>query len=71
MTEPSDNRLAKLLDANAAVLNLSISEAQRPGVLSYLALAESMHRSLLAIELSPADESALVFVPQPPETAHG
>lgn len=70
MTEPTNDSLAALLEANAAVLNLSITEAQRPGVLSYLALAESMHRSLLAIELSPADESALVFVPQPPEGSH-
>lgn len=70
MTESTNDRLATLLDANAAVLNLSITEAQRPGVLAYLALAESMHRSLLAIELGPADESALVFVPQPPENSH-
>jgi len=70
MTEPTNDSLAALLDANAAVLNLSITEAQRPGVLSYLALAESMHRSLLPIELSPADESALVFVPQPPESSN-
>ncbi|MBM3409613.1 MAG: DUF4089 domain-containing protein [Betaproteobacteria bacterium] len=71
MTDQTNDSLARLLDANAAVLSLSITEEQRPGVLSYLALAESMHRSLLAIALSPADESALVFVPQPPENAHG
>ena len=58
--------LARLLDANAAVLNLPISKTQRPGVLSYLALAESMHRLLLPVQLGPADESAVVFVPQPP-----
>ena len=62
--------LSRLLDANAAVLNLSISEAQRPGVLSYLALAEAMHRALLPVALGPSDESALVFVPQPPGAQH-
>lgn len=62
--------LSRLLDANAAVLNLSVSEAQRPGVLSYLALAESMHRVLLPVALGPSDESALVFVPQPPGAQH-
>lgn len=62
--------LAGLLDANAAVLNLPISETQRPGVLSYLALAESMHRLLVPVQLGPADESAVVFVPQPPGAGH-
>ncbi len=62
--------LARLLDANAVVLNLPISETQRPGVLSYLALAESMHRLLLSVQLGPADESAVVFVPQPPGAGH-
>lgn len=59
--------LARLLEANAAVLNLPVTEAQRPGVLSYLALAESMHKILASVDLGPADESAVVFVPQPPE----
>ncbi|MBU6190488.1 MAG: DUF4089 domain-containing protein [Betaproteobacteria bacterium] len=62
--------LVGLLDANAAVLNLPISETQRPGVLSYLALAESMHRLLVPVQLGPADESAVVFVPQPPGAGH-
>ena len=62
--------LAGLLDANAAVLNLPISETQRPGVLMYLALAESMHRLLVPVQLGPADESAVVFVPQPPGAGH-
>jgi hypothetical protein len=66
----TQDALARLLDANAAVLNLPISEAQRPGVLSYLALAESMHRILLPVQLGPTDESALVFVPQPPGAGH-
>jgi hypothetical protein len=39
-------------------------------VLSYLALAESMHRILLPVQLGPTDESALVFVPQPPGAGH-
>ena len=62
--------LAGLLDANAAVLNLPISKTQRPGVLTYLALAESMHRLLVPVQLGPADESAVVFVPQPPGAGH-
>ena len=62
-------RLDLLLDANAATLDLAISEAQRPGVLSYLALAESMYRALSDVELGPGDESALVFVPQPPSAS--
>lgn len=70
MTKSAQDSLAQLLDANAAVLNLTITEAQRPGVLSYLALAESMHRALMTVELGPSDESALVFVPQPPGASH-
>ncbi len=66
----TDTTLARLLDANAAALDLVISEAQRPGVLSYLALAQSMHRGLCAVPLAPSDESAVVFVPQPPVSTH-
>jgi hypothetical protein len=62
--------LARLLDANAAVLNLPISETQRPGVHSYLALAESRHRLLLPVQLGPAYESAEGIVPQPPGAGH-
>lgn len=58
------DRLSHLLDANSAVLDLPLSAAQREGVLTYLALAESMHRGLLAVPLEPADDSAVVFVPQ-------
>jgi hypothetical protein len=60
-----------LLEANATVLGLPISGAQRPGVLGYLALAESMYQGLLDVPLEPGDESAVVFVPRPPEAPHG
>jgi len=65
------SRLAALLDANAAALDLEIADAHRSGVLSYLALAESMYRGLGSRELTPADESGLVFVPQAPESPRG
>ncbi len=67
----SQHPLSGLLDANASVLGLPINESQREGVLSYLALAESMYRGLLDVPLEPGDESAVVFVPRPPESSHG
>lgn len=63
--------LADLLDSNASVLGLPINESQRTGVLTYLALAESMYRGLLDVPLEPGDESAVVFVPRPPEATRG
>lgn len=59
-------RLERLLEANSRVIDLAISEEQRPGVLAYLSLAESMYRLLSRVELGPVDESGLVFVPQTP-----
>ena len=63
-----DTLLSSLLDANAAALDLTIAPAHRPGVLAYLALARGMYQGLQACRLGPTDESALVFVPQAPES---
>lgn len=66
MADNSNPRLVALLEANAAALDMTVAQQHRAGVLAYLAIAESMYRSLAAIDLGPADETALVFVPQPP-----
>ncbi|MFM8547559.1 MAG: hypothetical protein ACKODB_08140 [Betaproteobacteria bacterium] len=66
MADALNPRMLALLEANAAALDMTVAPAHRAGVLAYLALAESMYRSLAAIDLGPADETALVFVPQPP-----
>ena len=51
------------LDAQSALLALSISAEQRPGVLRYLQLAASMAPRVMDFPLTPADESSNVFVP--------
>ncbi len=67
----SHHPLSGLLDANASVLGLPINDSQRAGVLTYLALAESMYRGLLDVPLEPGDESAVVFVPLRSGATHG
>ena len=64
----STEALAAYADASAAVLGLPISPEHRPGVLQYLALAARMAEAVHAVDLSPHDESAMVFAPLVPAT---
>ena len=59
MTDPH----AAYVDAAAVALGLHLTVAQRPGVLRYFALAAGMAEQVMAVPLTPADESGSVFVP--------
>ena len=55
------------IDAAAATLGLKITSEQRPGVVSYFALAAQMAALVQGLPLTPADEAANVFRPVEPE----
>ena len=63
MTPPE---IEAYVDAAAAVLNLPLSAAHRPGVLHYFALAASMADLVNAHALNVEDEPAEAFVPISP-----
>lgn len=56
------------VDAMAALLELPLAPAHRPGVLKYFALAADMAAVVMAVPLTPADESGAVFRPVEPAT---
>lgn len=69
MNAPLDQRAAEaVLDAQSALLGLTITPDQRPGVAQYLALAAGMAAPVirLAAQLTPVDESGSVFTPVAP-----
>jgi len=51
------------VDAQCALLGLTLSAAQRPGVLRYMQLVEGMAPRVMDFCLTPADESGNTFVP--------
>jgi Protein of unknown function (DUF4089) len=53
------------VDAAAAALDLPLAPEHRPGVLQYFALAAGFAAQLQAVPLSPHDEPAVNFVPEP------
>ena len=55
-----------LVDAQSALLGLSIAPEHRPGVLRYLQLAAGMATLVMEHPLTPQDESGSVFVPVSP-----
>jgi Protein of unknown function (DUF4089) len=56
-----------VVQANAALLGLTITAEQRPGVLMYFALAAQMAELVDGLPLTAADEAANVFRPVPPQ----
>jgi hypothetical protein len=54
------------VDAQAALLGLSVAPEHRPGVLRYLQLVAAMAPRVMDFPLAPADESGSVFVPVAP-----
>jgi hypothetical protein len=64
-----DTPLAEaIVDAQCAVLGLTLDPAWRPGVVRYLQLAAGMADLVMQQPLTPADEPATHFVPvAPPE----
>jgi hypothetical protein len=59
------------VDAAAAVLQLPLSPAHRPGVLHYFALAAGMAELVAAQPLGITDDAAQAFVPVSPSAADG
>ena len=55
-----------LVDAQSALLGLSIAPEHRPGVLRCLQLAAGMATLVMEHPLTPQDESGSVFVPVSP-----
>jgi Protein of unknown function (DUF4089) len=54
------------VDAQSALLGLSLSAEQRPGVLRYMQLVAGMAPRVMDFALTPADESGAIFVPVAP-----
>lgn len=55
------------VDAAAAVLGLHIAGESRTAVLGYFRLAATMAATVMAVPLTPADESGSVFQPVAPQ----
>ena len=53
------------VDAAAAALELPLAPEHRPGVLRYFALAAAFADEVQAVPLTPHDEPAVNFVPEP------
>jgi hypothetical protein len=54
------------MEAQCALLGLTLAPEHRPGVLRYLQLAAAMAPRVMDFPLSPHDESGNVFVPVAP-----
>ena len=62
--------LEACVDAQCALLGLTLTPDQRPGVLRYMQLAASMAPRVMDFALAPADEPGNVFLPvSPPDEA--
>ena len=56
------------VDAQCALLGITLSAQQRPGVVRYLQLAAGMAPRVMDFALTPADEPAPRFEPVAPRT---
>jgi Protein of unknown function (DUF4089) len=54
------------IDTQCALLGLTLTPEQRPGVQRYMQLVASMAPRVMDFALTPADESGSVFVPVEP-----
>ena len=63
--------IAAAVDAAAALLDLPLAAAHRPGVLRFYALAAEMAQLVLAVPLGRDDESGAVFQPVEPKAVDG
>lgn len=61
----------RYVEAAARTLQLPIAATEREAVLRFFALAASMADTVMAVPLSPADESGSVFVPVSPVREEG
>jgi hypothetical protein len=67
--EPS--QVEAYVDAQCALLGLSLAPEHRPGVVRYLQLVIGMAPRVMDFPLGPADESGNTFVPVAPRAAGG
>ncbi|MCW5632536.1 MAG: DUF4089 domain-containing protein [Rubrivivax sp.] len=58
--------LAALVDAQAKLVGLSLTDEQRAGVLRYMQLVAGIAPRVMEFPLAPADESGNVFRPVEP-----
>ena len=68
---PDTTQIEAAVDAAAALLQLPLSAAHRPGVLRYFVLAAGMAQVVNAVPLGRDDESGAVFRPVEPGAADG
>lgn len=61
MGSPAD--MEAFIDAQSALIGLTISAAQRPGVVRCMQLVAGMAPRVMDFALTPADESGNTFVP--------
>ena len=61
MGSPAD--MEAFIDAQSALIGLTISAAQRPGVVRCMQLVAGMAPRVMDFALTPADESGSTFVP--------
>jgi hypothetical protein len=59
------------VDAQCALLGLTLAPEHRPGVIRYLQLVIGMAPRVMDFPLTPADESGNTFVPVAPRGAGG
>jgi Protein of unknown function (DUF4089) len=67
----SPDALEAAVDATAALLDLPLAPAHRPGVLRFYALAAEMAQVVLAVPIGRDDESGAVFRPVEPKAQDG
>jgi hypothetical protein len=61
----TSDEIERYVDACAVALELPLAPEHRPGVLRYFALAAAFADELKAVRLTPHDEPAVNFVPDP------
>jgi hypothetical protein len=60
-----------IVDAQCALLGLTLAPEHRPGVIRYLQLVMGMAPRVMDFPLAPVDESGNTFVPVAPRGAGG
>ena len=71
MSMPPDFDWQRFIDAQGAMVGLSVAPEHRPGVARYLQLVAAMAPRVTDFALTPDDEPANVFTPVSPPAAEG
>jgi Protein of unknown function (DUF4089) len=62
-------QIEAFVDAQAAVLDLRLASAHRPGVVAFFTLAAGLSERVMGLPLAIEDEPAAVFTPVAPRKA--